>query len=108
MKITRATSGPYRDRIHYTTDDHRFMCKEEDFKRSAYDGKWWEYQANLAMSSLLLPKALTITALATHCTTTPLGGTTITDIDTAARAISDTFDVNPLAAKIRIKQLFNL
>src|SRR5262249_48119417 len=43
-------------------DESRIMCKEEDLKRNAYDGKWWEYQANLGMSSFLLPKALTLTA----------------------------------------------
>ena len=85
----------------------RIMCKEEDFKRTAYDGKWWEYQANLAMSSLLLPKRLTLTALEPYLTTTKLGTRALqpSTAELAARALSDIFDVNPIVATIRIQQL---
>jgi Zn-dependent peptidase ImmA (M78 family) len=85
----------------------RIMCKEEDLKRTAYDGKWWEYQANLAMSSLLLPKQLTLTALEPYLTITKLGVRTLDErnVERAAHALSDVFDVNPVVAKIRIQQL---
>lgn len=90
-------------------EERRFMCKEEDLQRNSYDGKWWEYQANLAMSSLLLPKHLTITALEPFLTKTVMGGQTIDphNINRAASAISEIFDVNPIVAKIRIQQLFS-
>lgn len=88
----------------------RIMCKETDLHRTQYDGKWWEYQANLAMGMLLLPKALTLTSLEPYLTKTGLGIRTMDphNITRASRALSDTFDINPKAAKIRIAQLFNL
>jgi hypothetical protein len=90
-------------------EERRVMCKEEDLQRNSYDGKWWEYQANLAMSSLLLPKNLTMTALDPFLTTTVMGGRTIDphNITRAASAISEIFDVNPVVAKIRIQQFFS-
>jgi hypothetical protein len=91
-------------------DQLRIMCKEEDLKRNAYDGKWWEYQANLAMSSFLLPKPLTLAALEPYLTRSNLGGRTLDphNAPRAARALSDIFDVNSIVAHIRIEQLFKV
>ena len=38
----------------------RIMCRTEDIGvgRSGYHGKWWEWQANQAISGLLLPRRL--------------------------------------------------
>lgn len=88
-------------------NEPRIMCKEEDLARTSYDGKWWEYQANLAMGCLLLPEELTLTAVRPYRTATPLGGMIIEPhaVPHAARALSTIFDVNPVVAKIRIQQL---
>ena len=86
----------------------RIPCKEQDFTRTSYDGKWWEYQANLAMSSLLLPRTLTTAALRDYVMTAALGATTL-PIQHRQMAITDLsaiFDVNPVVAKIRIEHLF--
>jgi len=91
-----------------TAAERRVMCKEEDLRRNSYDGKWWEYQANLAMSSLLLPKHLTMTALEPFLSKTSMGVRTLDphNLTRAIRALSEIFDVNPIVAKIRIQQLF--
>lgn len=86
----------------------RIMCKEQDFARSGYDGKWWEYQANLAMSSLLLPRSLTRGAVRDLLMTTAMGGVVlpVQHRRQAIAQLSTTFDVNPIVAKIRLEQLF--
>lgn len=91
-----------------TAAERRVMCKEEDLQRNSYDGKWWEYQANLAMSSLLLPKHLTMTALEPFLSKTSIGVRTLDphNLTRAAKALGEIFDVNPIVAKIRIQQLF--
>ncbi|HVE72606.1 MAG TPA: hypothetical protein VNI54_14675 [Thermoanaerobaculia bacterium] len=90
-------------------DQPRIMCKEEDLKRGPYDGSWWEYQANLAMSCFLLPRALTFAALEPYLTRSTLGGRSLDphNVRRAARALSHIFDVNPIVAHIRIEQLFS-
>jgi hypothetical protein len=35
----------------------KILCRD-DQRRSTYDGKWWEYQANQAIAGLLLPRRL--------------------------------------------------
>lgn len=47
-------------------DQQRLLCRGDGSstqKAAKYDGKWWEHQANLAMSALLLPRGLVDVAL---------------------------------------------
>lgn len=75
-------------------------------KRPPY--RWWEFQANQAMGALLLPKALVGKALAPILVVKGMLGTPSLPVDRredAARILSDTFDVNPVVARIRIEAL---
>ncbi|MEN6489232.1 MAG: hypothetical protein ABFD66_10220 [Smithella sp.] len=81
----------------------------EGFKKNRYDGKWWEYQANLAIGTLLLPKSLVEMALEPLLKERGQLGFKVLDVDDreeAAKTLSDLFDVNPIVAKIRISSMF--
>lgn len=71
-----------------------------------YQGQWWEYQANMAMGSLLLPATLFTQAVNTVCGRGLLDdsvNTNITDPATVER-IADIFNVNPVVVRIRLGQ----
>ena len=74
-----------------------------------YDGRWWEFQANMVIGVLLLPRQLVHEALDPLLVSKGLLGLRLLD-DTkreeAARCLSDAFDVNPTVARIRIEKLF--
>ena len=74
-----------------------------------YDGRWWEYQANMVIGALLLPRRLVSEALesllASH------GRLGIRRLDDAKRVeavrrLANLFDVNPAVARIRVDGLF--
>jgi hypothetical protein len=71
---------------------------------------WSEFQANRAISALLLPRKLVAMALQPYLSSTgTLGGTTL---DPARRraaevALSDTFDVNPIVVRILLDELYS-
>ena len=71
--------------------------------------RWWEYQANQAMGVLLLPKPLVQAALASALTHRGLLGTPVLPEarrDSTVRMLADTFDVNPVVARLRLEVLF--
>ncbi len=71
--------------------------------------RWWEFQANQVMGSLLLPKALVEKALAPVLTSQGFLGIPRLSADRreqAARTLSATFDVNPIVARIRLEGLY--
>ena len=75
--------------------------------------RWYEYQANQAMAVLLLPKSLVHLVLASTSILTPQGvlGTPILPANgrqAAIRLLADTFDVNPVVARLRLEALFPL
>ena len=83
------------------------LCRDQE-SRSAYDGRWWEYQANQMIGLLLLPRALVFDALDDLTVTSALG---IRSLDTgerevAARRLADVFDVNAAVSRRRIERLF--
>src|SRR5580692_3320093 len=46
--------------------DHKILCRDvqgDERQCRAYDGRWWEFQANRAIGGLLCPKALVHDAL---------------------------------------------
>jgi hypothetical protein len=71
--------------------------------------RWWEFQANQAMSALLLPKLLADKALEGLLEMRGLLRTPCLPEDhreLAIRHLASTFDVNPIVAKIRLEALY--
>jgi hypothetical protein len=91
--------------------DHKILCRDvqgDERQSRAYDGRWWEFQANRAIGGLLCPKALVHNALKPFMQ--PLGslGALILDEnhrEEAIRAMADIFDVNPVVSRIRINEM---
>jgi hypothetical protein len=78
-------------------------------KTISYNGRWWEYQANRVIGALLLPRSLVFQVLE------PLlegqGALGMKTLDStrrpdAVRNLADTFDVNPVVARIRLAEVF--
>ncbi len=92
--------------------DHQILCRDvqgEERKVRAYDGRWWEFQANRAMGGLLCPRALVQEALKPYLV--PSGSLGAVSLDEkrreeATRVVADIFDVNPIVMKIRINELY--
>lgn len=89
----------------------RVLCRDAQNGASerAYHGEWWEYQANRAIGSLLLPKQLVNSAVQTFAA--PLGLLGIMSLadevrEAAARYVAKIFDVNPVVATIRLDEMF--
>lgn len=75
----------------------------------AYNKQWWEYQANLAIGAFLLPLVLVQLALEPFLTESGMFKTKTLDSslqEKAARRLADTFDVNPVVARIRLQQMY--
>ncbi|WP_263354220.1 ImmA/IrrE family metallo-endopeptidase [Acidicapsa acidisoli] len=89
------------------TDKPKILCR--DVPVGAYDGKWWEFQANAAIGPLLMPAGLVTEVVEGWLERGGLLGIPqipLTARVAAAQAVSTQFDVNPVAAKIRLEQLF--
>ena len=70
--------------------------------------RWWEYQANQAMGVLLMPKPLVQAALAPVLEPRGVIGPPILPAHqrkSAIRLLADTFDVNPVVARLRLDVL---
>ncbi len=83
--------------------DPKVLCRDipaGTAERTSYDGRWWEYQANLVIGALLLPRPLVLAVLATF-----ISGNGIARREEAALELAEVFNVNPAVAKIRIKEL---
>jgi hypothetical protein len=91
-------------------DKPKVLCRDEVLgnARESYAGNWWEFQANRAIGGLLLPAALVTDSLGEFMLKGPAGFPHFDQsrIEDAARELADVFNVNPVVAKIRIKQLF--
>lgn len=86
------------------------LCRDDKTGRPAYDGRWWEFQANQTIGALLLPKALAhqalVSKLLVSAGTFGLPRLNEKDRARAVELLADTFNVNPAVAKIRLEQLF--
>lgn len=96
-----------------TDGNNRILCREELNEmivngRNRYDGSWWEYQANCAIGALLVPRPLAETVLEPFVSDAGLISKTVLDDRwaVAVHSLSDTFNVNPAAAKIRLNEIF--
>ncbi len=90
----------------------KILCRDEPTDSAQgpkYNGKWWEFQANLVIGALLLPKILVVKSLeGTVLKSTGSFGLPqlkSQDRGRAVKVLSDTFNVNPVVAKIRLDQL---
>ncbi|MGH9631359.1 MAG: ImmA/IrrE family metallo-endopeptidase [Bryobacteraceae bacterium] len=91
--------------------DHQILCRDihGEERRRAYDGRWWEFQANRAMGGLLCPRPLVQDALKPYLVPSgSLGAVTLYEAhrEIAARTLAEVFDVNPIVARIRINELY--
>lgn len=88
----------------------KVLCRGEvgQEARPGYDGKWWEFQANLAIGGLLIPAHLMPEALEKFMRKSPIGLDYFDHerSEEAVRVVADVFEVNPAVARIRIKQVF--
>jgi hypothetical protein len=89
------------------------LCRGEDIQgvpeqtRKKYE--WWEYQANMAIGPLLLPRSLVATAVQPFLVKKGLLG--IEGLDQARREeavkqLAEIFQVNPIVVKLRLGALF--
>jgi hypothetical protein len=91
----------------------KVLCRDvvpsEAKSKQAYDGRWWEFQANCAMGCLLLPKALVDEVLQPFFAILGSFGRKVLSEARrveAARCVSDVFDTNPIVARLRIDRLY--
>jgi hypothetical protein len=88
------------------------LCRTEDILVDAqrtYTGRWWEFQANQAMGSLLLPTAL-INAFLKRSGIEPSSFVsrvlTPAEREALVKKAAVIFDVNPIVVRIRLDSLF--
>lgn len=90
----------------------KVLCRGEAIEsKKAYNGAWWEFQANTAMGHLLMPRPLVIQAVVPHLVSVgTLGGMTIPpeNFSDATRDLAEVFDVNPIVARIRLEALYSV
>jgi hypothetical protein len=98
------------DQDSYSGD--QILCRDvhgDEKKTHRYDGRWWEVQANRAMSSLLCPKPLVQEAMKQFLS--PAGLLGVESLpenrrEEAVRALAEAFDVNPVVTRIRISEMY--
>lgn len=85
------------------------LCRDDNANVRRYDGRWWEYQANQMIGALLLPRSLVIQATDPLITFRGQLGVGILERDRreeAVQRLAETFDVNPVVARIRVEQVY--
>lgn len=95
------------------SDHPKVLCRDE-FELTAatkptYNGKWWEYQANMVIGALLIPRSLASEALRPYFQysgSLQIGRLNDRLRQQAIQLVSDTFDVNLVVAKIRVDELY--
>lgn len=74
-----------------------------------YEGKWWEYQANRAIGSLLLPRSLVLMVLEPLLSEMGSLGAKSLDSTNRSRAeavLAEAFNVNPIVGKLRLEEIW--
>ncbi|NJK90497.1 MAG: hypothetical protein HC904_00900 [Blastochloris sp.] len=89
----------------------KFLCRTSDISpvsgTPVYNGKWWEWQANRAISGLLLPKSLFRKAISSFLEESQYGPKLPgSKRQKAEQHLAETFDVNPVVARIRLTEIF--
>jgi len=102
-----------QDLFGHEMDEPKILCREVTGISAApsnqYRGNWWEYQANMAIGSLLLPRQLLLKAIEPNLENRGLLG--LPALSAAGRKLAEgqlahIFDVNPIVVRIRLEQLF--
>lgn len=96
------------------SDAPKILCRaggisggEQPKKKPPY--RWWEFQANQAMSALLLPKGLVEKAVASMLVSQGILGLPTLPGDRrepAIRLVAGIFNVNPIVARIRLDAIY--
>lgn len=91
----------------------RILCRTERVLAPAvqarYDGRWWEYQANRCMATLLLPRPLVVECVRPLARIEGIMETAVLPEvrrAEAVRQVAEVFEVNPVVARIRIGELY--
>jgi hypothetical protein len=90
----------------------RILCRSEDIlveTQRSYRGRWWEFQANQAIGSLLLPRSLMNAFLDQSGIELDSSGRRIltpAQRESLAKKAAVRFDVNPIVVRIRLDSLF--
>ena len=93
-------------------NQRRILCRSEDIlveTQRSYRGRWWEFQANQAIGSLLLPRSLMNAFLDQSGIELDSSGSrilTLSQRESLAKKAAVTFDVNPIVVRIRLDSLF--
>jgi Zn-dependent peptidase ImmA (M78 family) len=88
------------------------LCRSEDIlleTSRSYRGRWWEFQANQAIGSLLLPRPLMDAFLDQSGIELDSSGSRIltpVQRESLAKKAAASFDVNPIVVRIRLDSLF--
>jgi hypothetical protein len=88
------------------------LCRSEDIlvdSQRSYAGRWWEFQANQAIGSLLLPRLLMNTFLdQSGIAPASFESRILTPAqrESLVKKAAVTFDVNPIVVRIRLDSLF--
>jgi len=91
--------------IFESVDKDGFLCRAEAGMQSVPKFEWWEYQANLAMAALLLPKHLLIEAARAELPRVLSGPGSFEDrVAAAERQLSTLFFVSRRMISIRLGQ----
>jgi len=99
----------------FDEDSHsedQILCRDvqgDEKKAHRYDGRWWEVQANRAMSGLLCPRPLVQVAMKPFLSSAGMLGAEVlaeSRRDEAARSLAEIFDVNPAVTRIRISEIY--
>ena len=99
----------------FDKDSHsgdQILCRDvqgDEKKAHRYDGRWWEVQANRAMSGLLCPRPLVLDAMKPFLAPAGLLGVEVlaeNRREEAVRSLAEIFDVNPAVTRIRIAEMY--
>ena len=92
----------------------KILCRQDAVaggqKRTNYDGRWWEFQANQTIGALLLPRPLVdkcLDSLLVGVGSLGVRKLMPPDREKAIRLLTDVFDVNPIVVRIRIEQMYS-
>ena len=90
----------------------KIMCRESEVHPvsvRAYDGRWWEWQANRAISGLLLPKRLVAQSLGDLLVDSSITHyLPATNLPHAVKRISEVFAVSRAVSRIRLEEFAEL
>ena len=91
----------------------QILCRSEDIlvdTQRSYGGRWWEFQANQAIGSLLLPRILVgafLDQLGIEFASFRSAMLTPTQRESLERKAAVAFDVNPIVVRIRLDWFFS-